>query len=126
MENSNIFVTIAMALVAAISSFVAIFKKGTPKGKVENLSQNLSAEIAKNEITAEIKRIICTTEGDFASLNKLLKGSTNESAGGIKKEFAIMHMKTFCLLKGYPYDEASILAEIEEMIEFSLSVNASK
>ena len=102
------------SLINAIIAWVKAIKNG-------NVAK---AEQAKNEINAEIKKLVANAEVTFEAWDKSLKASGTGTAGSMKKRDVIMALKTFCLEKGFEWNEAEMDEAIEAEVAYTKSVNA--
>ena len=86
----------------------------------------VKAEKAKNAINAEIKKLVANAEVTFEAWDKSLKASGTGTAGNMKKRDVVMALKTFCLEKGFAWNETEMDKAIEEEVAYTKSVNAKE
>ena len=114
--NIGTLVLGAVGLINGVVAWVKAVKNG-------NLAK---AETAKNEITAEIKKLVANAEVTFDAWDKSLKASGTGTAGSMKKRDVVMALKTFCLEKGYAWNEDAMNEAIEAEVAFTKAVNAKQ
>lgn len=83
------------------------------------------AEIAKADaaIMAQIKVLVQSAETAFKQIDGILK-QQNSSAGLLKKREVMNSLKSFCLEKGYAWDEAKMDDAVEAEVKYTKTVNA--
>lgn len=108
---------IAVSFISVVNAIVAWCKaiKNGNRAKAEN---------AKNAISAEIKKLVANAEVTFDAWDKSLKASGTGTAGAMKKRDVIMALKTFCLEKGFAWNEAEMDEAIEAEVAYTKAVNA--
>lgn len=117
MENIMNIITIVIAAISVANAVVAWFKA------IKNGNTAKAAQ-AKNAINAEIKKLVANAEVTFEAWDKSLKASGTGTAGNMKKRDVVMALKTFCLEKGFAWDEKAMDEAIEAEVAFTKSVNA--
>jgi len=117
MENVFNIISIVVAGVGVVNGVVAWIKA------IKN-GNTAKAEIAKNAINAEIKRLVAAAEVTYEAWDKSLKAAGTGSAGNMKKSFVITGLKTFCLDNKYAWNEAEMDKAIEDEVAFTKAVNA--
>ena len=119
MEMIYNFIGIALGVISLVNACIAWYKA------IKN-GNKAKAEQAKNAISAEIKKLVANAEVTFEAWDKSLKASGTGTAGGMKKRDVVMALKTFCLEKGYAWNEAEMNEAIEAEVAFTKAVNAKE
>ena len=117
MEMIYNIIGIVLGVISIVNGVVAWYKA------IKN-GNKAKAELAKNEITAEIKKLVANAEVTYEAWNKSLKASGAGTAGQMKKRDVITALKNFCLEKGYAWDETEMDEAIEAEVAFTKTVNA--
>jgi hypothetical protein len=119
METIYNIIAIAGGVISLVTTVIAWYKA------VKN-GNKAKAEEAKNAISAEIKKLVANAEVTFEAWDKSLKASGTGTAGNMKKRDVVMALKTFCLEKGYTWNEQEMNEAIESEVAFTKAVNAKE
>lgn len=111
-------------VIAMVVGFVSVVNAVIAWVKAIKNGNKAKAEEAKNAINAEIKKLVANAEVTFEAWDKSLKASGTGTAGNMKKRDVVMALKTFCLEKGFAWNEAEMDKAIEDEVAFTKSVNA--
>ena len=119
METIFNILAIALSVVSLVNAVVAWCKA------IKN-GNTAKAEMARNAINAEIKKLVAEAEVTFDAWDKSLKASGTGTAGAMKKRDVIMALKTFCLEKGFAWDGEEMDTAIEAEVAYTKAVNAKE
>lgn len=113
-------------IIALIGGVISVITTAVAWYKAVKNGNKAKAEQAKNAINAEIKKLVANAEVTFEAWDKSLKASGTGTAGNMKKRDVVMALKTFCLEKGYAWNEAEMNDAIEAEVAFTKAVNAKE
>jgi hypothetical protein len=127
------------AILGALCTGVPIFYKWNKARKNKNVAEEklsestTEAEIKKAEaekLKAELemneqaKAFIQMAETSFNSFDRVLKAQNHGTAGAMKKENVLTKLQAFALSKGYDFDCEFWSNKIDEIVNFTKSVNS--
>lgn len=139
MELINIIYTAIMALslfVGVVTSVISIKKSVTArknavaeaeaaKTDAEKAAAEAARERAEADLLANAKNFIKAAEVAFEGFDKMMKAQ-NSSAGAMKKDTVFTKLQAYALQNGYAFDADEWSKKIDELVEFTKSVNTKK
>lgn len=81
------------------------------------------AEKAYNDMLSQAQSLIGAAEVAFAGFDKVMKAQ-GSSAGAMKKDNVVSKLQAYALSHGYTYDAEFWSAKIDEIVQFTRSVNS--
>lgn len=131
MMKIELFIHIAAIILGALSTGIPIALKlsKTIKAKrsaleaTENAKSEAGEEKAFNEMLSYSFDLIRVAEDAYKGIDKVMK-SQGGSAGGMKKKSVLSDLQTFALSNGIKFDSSFWSKKIDEIIDFTKTVNA--
>lgn len=130
MMKIELFIHIAAIILGALSTGIPIALKlsKTIKAKrsaleaTETAKNEAGEEKAFNEMLSYAFDLIRVAEDAFKGIDKVMK-SQGASAGGMKKKSVMSDLQTFALSNGIKFDSSFWSNKIDQIIEFTKTVN---
>lgn len=118
------FVILVITFVAGtlIPTLVALKKGFTARVNAES---EAAKEKANADLLATAKNFIAEAEVVYNGMDKLMKPQ-GDSAGGVKRENVFIKLQAYALQRGYEFDAEKWGAVIDELVDFTKSVNFKK
>lgn len=131
MMKIEIFIHLAAIILGALSTGIPIALKLSKAIKAKRsafeATDNIKAEAdeakAFNEMLTYAFDLIQVAEDAFKGIDKVMK-SQNSSAGGMKKKSVLSDLQSFALSNGMKFDSSFWSKKIDEIVEFTKTVNA--
>lgn len=123
--NVEVIVNITAIILGALASAIPILFKWNKARKGKNTAvSEAEKQKAYNEMLEQVNSLIAIAETSFKAFDDVLKARNGGSAGSMKKESVITKLQAFALSKGYEFDSEYWSAKIDEIVNFTKSVNS--
>ena len=122
--NFLYIVYVVFGIIVALISLIPVLLKFLKSIKnYKNAKTEAEAEKAYNDMYAAAQNLIAQAEVSYAGIDGILKAQ-GASAGSMKKNLVSTQLEAYAINHGYNYDAEFWSAKIDEIVQFTHTVNA--
>ena len=122
MEHLTFLFYVLSAIIGLLTTGIPLFLSIKAR---KNAVTAADKEKANADLLATAKNFISAAEVAFDGFDKMMKAQGG-SAGAMKKDTVFTKLQAYALQNGYDFNAEEWSAKIDELVQFTKSVNANK